>query len=700
LSRSGSIFGAAVLAVAALAWGGAAYGAIAGSGSPTVATDRADYAPGDIVSLTGSGWQAGEVVHVTVNDTAGTDWSAVADVAAADDGTLVVAVVLPDQVISEYTVTATGPLSGTATTTFTDAAALTLTIGTRTVYFNVSPSFQGSAFNDKPVTLTATDASGAVVATLDVVPSCSSKGTCNYGSVSFAAGALPDGQLTVTATEPLSTGKPPSVSFFMDTRPPTATITFPSDGGSYDASNWGCGAEGGFCGSVGDPSPSSGASAQVALRNAAGLWWNGSAFVSSATPLWQSTSFNPWVYVRWTRSSGTFTVFARGTDKAGNVGPATSVTFTYNSDTTPPAIAFKQSPHGANGWFTSAPARLRVTAKDDSSGTRSLECTLDGSPVALEPVYVEGVDIAGELTTSEPGRHIVECAAIDGAANLNHGSTSLKLDTTPPLVQLRVDGTQGANGWYTSDVVVTTVGSDDESGPVSCWGPQTVSTDTAGTEVYGLCTNEAGLNKDATVTIKRDASAPEVGVTGVAAGATYLRGAVPAAGCSTYDSTSGVATPAALTLSGGSVNGVGTFTATCAGAQDNAGNSGSASVTYTVAYDGVSGILQPINPDGTSVFNRGQVVPVKLRLGGDEATAGYVTSAWRIARVATSCTDGSGIDENVGSSTPSTSFRYDSAADQYIYNADFRDVAANTCWRIWVTLDSGQVLTSALFRVK
>ena len=57
------------------------------------------------------------------------------------------------------------------------------------------------------------------------------------------------------------------------------------------------------------------------------------------------------------------------------------------------------------------------------------------------------------------------------------------------------------------------------------------------------------------------------------------------------------------------------------------------------------------------------------------------------------------VVEKITSVTPSSSFRYDPSADQYICNADFRSVDAGTCWRIKVTLDDGTLLYSAYFKV-
>src|SRR3990170_1225524 len=80
--------------------------AIADATGPTIASDKDDYAPGEIVTLTGTGWQGGEAVHIRVN--------------ADDQGSFTDSFQLPDWFVATYAVTATGPTSGTATTTFTD----------------------------------------------------------------------------------------------------------------------------------------------------------------------------------------------------------------------------------------------------------------------------------------------------------------------------------------------------------------------------------------------------------------------------------------------------------------------------------------------------------------------------------------------------------------------------------------------------
>src|SRR5205807_4954656 len=86
----------------------------------TIVSDKADYAPGATVTLTGAGWDSGEAVHIFVNDSVGNSWSLNSnpDPAADTNGSFTYSFSLPNSFIANYTAPATGPTSGTATTTF------------------------------------------------------------------------------------------------------------------------------------------------------------------------------------------------------------------------------------------------------------------------------------------------------------------------------------------------------------------------------------------------------------------------------------------------------------------------------------------------------------------------------------------------------------------------------------------------------
>ena len=88
----------------------------------SVATDKSDYLPGETVTITGSGWQAGETVSLTIVENDGDEpWysSALAD----DSGNInnSAFVIQTHDLGVSFTVTATGGSSGqTATAVFTD----------------------------------------------------------------------------------------------------------------------------------------------------------------------------------------------------------------------------------------------------------------------------------------------------------------------------------------------------------------------------------------------------------------------------------------------------------------------------------------------------------------------------------------------------------------------------------------------------
>ena len=89
--------------------------------TPTITSDKDDYAPGELVTLTGSNWQPGESVHINVDDDQTKTWNRDVDVTADASGNISDSFNLPDWFVATYKVTATGDRSGTVTYGFTDA---------------------------------------------------------------------------------------------------------------------------------------------------------------------------------------------------------------------------------------------------------------------------------------------------------------------------------------------------------------------------------------------------------------------------------------------------------------------------------------------------------------------------------------------------------------------------------------------------
>lgn len=168
----------------------------------------------------------------------------------------------------------------------------------------------------------------------------------------------------------------------------------------------------------------------------------------------------------------------------------------------------------------------------------------------------------------------------------------------------------------------------------------------------------------------------------VQAGSTYTD-----AGATALDNYDGVITGSIVTVNPVNTAVVGIYTVTY-DVKDAAGN---AAIQVTRTVDVVykfGGILQPINPDGSSIFKLGSTVPVKFQLR--DANGNFVTNAVAnisVVKMTGGSTSGA-VNEAVSTSaaTTGTLFRYDLASNQYIFNLNTKPLSTGT-WRITITVD-------------
>lgn len=261
-------------------------------------------------------------------------------------------------------------------------------------------------------------------------------------------------------------------------------------------------------------------------------------------------------------------------------------------------------------------------------------------------------------------------------------------DTTAPVISVpsnvTAEATSGAGATVTFSA--SAVDAVDGVRSVNCVPASGSVFPVATTAVACSSSDVAGNTGTASFTVTvQDTTAPTLTVPAdQTAIATSTAGAAvdyPAA--TATDLVDGDVTPSCSPASG-STFALGTTTVTCT-ATDAAGNASSGSFTVNVSYEW-SGVLSPVNADGTSVFRFGSTVPVKFRLAG--ASAGIVDAT---ARIYLSRLSGSvqGTELEAASTSQATTgnlFRYTDG--QYAFNLTTKTLEAGT-WRLRIDLGDG-----------
>jgi hypothetical protein len=192
-------------------------------------------------------------------------------------------------------------------------------------------------------------------------------------------------------------------------------------------------------------------------------------------------------------SEGTTVTVSSGacSDLAGNTNPGIS-SASFEIDLTDPTaiLAVTAGTPGTHGWYVSD---VTVTTSGAETVSGPLSCTAAQQQTA----ETNGAVFNGSCT-NQAGRSATATPL------------TVKLDKTGPSAALAVTaGTLGAHGWYTSDVTVSTSGSDSVSGPVVCTADQQQTDETSGQALTGSCTNDAGITTDAApLTVKLDKTGP------------------------------------------------------------------------------------------------------------------------------------------------------------------------------------------------
>jgi uncharacterized protein YjbJ (UPF0337 family) len=380
--------------------------------------------------------------------------------------------------------------------------------------------------------------------------------------------------------------------------------------------------------------------------------------------------------------SGNATVDYYALDRAGNQEPKNTVGLKY--DNIAPTVTHTMTPApNAAGW-NAGDVTVHFSAKDDDSGSGV-------DPSTITPDVLVGDETSGQVVSGH---------AKDTAGNVGTDSVTVKLDRTPPAINgAVVTGAVGSNGWYTGPVTVHFTCSDALSGVAVCPDDVTLTGNGANQSVTATAVDNAGNARSTTVDhINIDAEAPAISTLSLKDGGIYTLGAVPAASCAAADGVSGIASCSVRT-SGGLASGVGGFVFT-ATATDKAGNTVTRTGTYRVVYR-FDGFLQPINDTAhqvdtnVSIFKAASTIPAKFQLKKSDGAIVQPTSLPQWVAPAKGSPTTAPVDESAYSDQPSSSgsYRWDSTAQQYIYNWGTSGGQKGFYWRLGVQLDDGQTYT-------
>jgi len=374
---------------------------------------------------------------------------------------------------------------------------------------------------------------------------------------------------------------------------------------------------------------------------------------------------------------------------AGGLTAQASATYSI-VDPTAPTISYVLSPttpDGDHGWYKGTVTLTWTVTEGESPNSLSTD--------GCEQIIVSADQLSTDYT----------CSASSEGGTATPVTASIQRDGNGPDVTYDgfVSGTEGSNGWYTSDVTVRFDGTDGFSGVVPAF--QNVSTTGEGgavtvdspdfTDQAGNTTSSGAATSGE---FKIDKTAPH-DVTffgGPSANGSYYFGDVPTPlGCDATDDVSGMDT--CVVTGGGTGVGAHTYTAT---ATDKAGNTQAATLSYTVLAWGMKGFYQPVDMSGVwNTVKGGSTVPLKFEIfaGSTEKTDTSAVKSFT-QRTVTCPNTSATVDEIELTTTGGTSLRYDATGGQFVQNWA-TPKKPGTCYVTTMTAQDGSTI-SANFLLK
>jgi hypothetical protein len=637
----------------------------------TIETDRDDYAPGEVVTITGGGWQPGETVRLLLQEVTPEHADRLLTAVADEHGNILNNSFAPEEhhLGVRFYLTATGA-GAEAQLTFTDSRTIN------------SVTLNGAA--------AVTVAPGAPITVVINVTTANGGGNQNWRGTSWQVGSSGSGNCF---DHPDHEG--------LGNYTETFVINAPAAPGAYDASFTA------FASNACDSQPSEvrtlvkGVTVVVpdavapttnivlgpSAPNGNNDWYTQNVHVTvsasdnsggsgvadtrcvldpAAPPANYDTMPSGCAYLGAgadVMTDGSHTLYAASKDVGGNKESVTSRTFKIDK-TAPAVTATPDRGADANGWYNHA---LTVTyaGTDTASGLDS--CV---------PASVYSGPDSGSTSVSGT------CA--DLAGNTATGSYEFKYDATAPVsVTASADRATDRNGWYNHALTVTWNGTDPTSGIESCDSTPYSGGDSGAASLDGRCTDNAG-NSSAPVAFafKYDSTAPIVAaIPDRPADHNDWYNHALTVTFSASDATAGVDSCDAPVAYSAPDNAAVSVSGNC---QDQAGNTASAS--YGFKYDATAPVNVTAAADRGTDHNGWYNHALTVTWTGTDATSGiaactqttYAGPDGAVASVSGNCSDVAGNS----SADVAFGFSYDATAPVVVHNpaGDSCSVPGNLGW--------------------
>jgi len=289
------------------------------------------------------------------------------------------------------------------------------------------------------------------------------------------------------------------------------------------------------------------------------------------------------------------------------------------------------------------------------------------------------------------GTKTVTCHTGDSAGNSSSDTFTVTVqDTSAPSLSVPSGITAEATGPDGAKVNYTATAADavDGTAAVTCTRASGSTFPLGDTVVSCSSSDQAGNNATAQFAIKvQDTSAPALSKpVDLTVTATSAAGASATYSPTATDAVSGTVA-AVCTPKSGSTFALGTTTVSCT-ATDTAGNTSPAQ-TFTVNVAAPwSGVLAPLNANGSSVYKIGSTIPVKFQLAGSAASINNLVARIYYAKVSNNLPGTEVEATSTSGADTGNQFRYDTSGNQYIFNLSTKGFTEGT-YQLRIDLGDG-----------